>query len=123
MNEEPSTSQEKIAAAKAEQEARYQADAWDDLIAGWITHEMRTVPGDGFSYDPPRKESVPRPVPLTNVSVGEILSQAIGLEPGRWTRADQMRVSAYLKRKGWQRSREEGARGEQREWRYKRGII
>ena len=33
---------ELIAAATAEQEKRYQADAWDDLIANWITHETRT---------------------------------------------------------------------------------
>ena len=32
------------------------------------------------------------PSPLTDVSVGEILERALGIEPARWTRADQMRV-------------------------------
>ena len=111
---------ELIAAATAEQEKRYQADAWDGLIATWITHETRTIAGGAFSYDPPRTELVLRPAPLMNVSMGEILGQAIGLEPGRWTRADQMRVSAYLKKNGWEKYREDGARGEPREWRYRR---
>ena len=111
---------ELMAAASAEQEKRYQADAWDGLIATWITHETRTIAGGAFSYDPPRTESVLRPAPLMNVSMGEILGQAIGLEPGRWTRADQMRVSAYLKKNGWEKYREDGARGEPREWRYRR---
>ena len=50
---------ELIEAASAEQEKRYQADAWDELIERWLTHEVRTVPGEGFSYAPSRKESVP----------------------------------------------------------------
>jgi hypothetical protein len=52
--------------------------------------------------------------------MAEILGQAIGIEPGRWGRAEQMRVSAHLKKKGWERYREEGARGGPREWRYRR---
>jgi hypothetical protein len=36
------------------------------------------------------------------VSAGEILEEAIGLEPARWTRGDRMRVSAYLKANGWE---------------------
>jgi len=32
---------------------------------------------------------------FADVSVGEILEQAIGVEPGRWTKSDQMRVGAY----------------------------
>ena len=54
---------------------------------------------------------------------GEILEEAIGLEPARWTRGDQMRVSAYLKANGWERyrRRDEGGREALREWRYRRG--
>ena len=43
---------ELIAAATAEQEKRYQADAWDDLIEHWLTHEMRTV-GGSSPYERP----------------------------------------------------------------------
>lgn len=113
-----------LADATAAQEARYQADAWDNLIEHWLTHEIRTVP-DGFpNYGASRSESVARPKPLIDVSVGEILEEAIGLEPARWTRGDQMRVSAYLKANGWERHRrrDEGGREAAREWRYRRGA-
>ena len=112
-----------LAEAREEQDRRYQSDAWDDLIEHWLTHEIRTV-SDGFpDYGNSRTESVPRPEPLRDVSVGEILEEAIGLEPARWTRGDQMRVSAYLKANGWERyrRRDEGGREAPREWRYRRG--
>ena len=110
-------------AARSEQDKRYQADAWDALIAHWITHEVRTVTGSS-PYDPPRTESVERTAPLTDVSVGEILGQCIGLEPGRWTRADQMRVGAYLKSKGWERYQTRKGRGRlaPKEWRYRNRV-
>ncbi|MCE6967604.1 VapE domain-containing protein [Cereibacter sphaeroides] len=111
-----------LADAREEQDRRYQSDAWDDLIEHWLTHQIRTV-SDGFpDYGNSRTESVPRPEPLRDVSVGEILEEAIGLEPARWTRGDQMRVSAYLKANGWERyrRRDEGGREAPREWRYRR---
>ena len=108
---------ELLATAREEQDRRYQADAWDDLIEHWLTHEIRTV-SDGYpDYGNTRTESVRRPEPLTDVSVGEILEEAIGLEPARWTRGDQMRVSAYLKANGWVRYRRRDGGG--REWRYR----
>jgi len=112
---------ELIEAATAEQEKRYQADAWDDLIEHWLTHEVRKA-ATGSPYDAPRTESVPRRGPLHDVSVGEILEQAIGLEPARWTRHDQSRVSAYLKAKGWKREqvRQGSGRDAPRIWRYRR---
>lgn len=111
-----------LAEAHGEQERRYQSDAWDNLIENWLTHEVRTV-SDGYpDCGNSRTESVPRPEPLSDVSVGEILDEAIGLEPGRWTRGDQMRVSAYLKANGWERyrRRDEGGRAAGREWRYRK---
>jgi predicted P-loop ATPase len=113
---------ELLAEAREEQDRRYQADAWDDLIEHWLTHDIRTV-SDGYpDYGNSRTESVPRPESLADVSVGEILEEAIGLEPGRWTRGDQMRVSAYLKANGWvrYRRRDGGGREASREWRYRR---
>ncbi|SMO64452.1 Predicted P-loop ATPase and inactivated derivatives [Thalassovita litoralis] len=107
-----------LQAAREEQDKRYQSDAWDGLIEHWLTHELRVV-GDSYSsFDPPRRESVLRHEPLRDVSVGEILEEAIGAEPARWSRTDQMRVSGYLKKKGWERyQRREGG---EREWRYRR---
>ena len=113
-----------VSAIRLMQGVVYQeSDAWDDLIEHWLTHEIRTV-SDGFpDYGNSRTESVPRQEPLRDVSVGEILEEAIGLEPARWTRGDQMRVSAYLKANGWERyrRRDEGGREAPREWRYRRG--
>ncbi|MDA1155181.1 MAG: VapE family protein [Proteobacteria bacterium] len=111
---------ELLKAARNEQDKRYQSDAWDGLIELWLTHEVRTV-GDRFSsVDPPRRESVPRREPLRDVSVGEILEEAIGIEPARWTRPDQMRIGVYLKKNGWRRykARAEGGRNAPREWRH-----
>ena len=113
---------ELLAEAAAEQEKRYQADAWDDLIERWITHETRTVTGEYPSYGAATTESVPRSAPLTTVSVGEVLEQAIGIAPAFWTQKDQNRVSAYLRRNGWARRlcRDPGGRTAKRAWRYVR---
>ncbi|MBP7003530.1 VapE domain-containing protein [Amaricoccus sp.] len=113
---------ELIAAATSEQEKRYQADAWDDLIERWLSNEVRTTGGGYPGYEPPVKETVLRVAPLVDVSIGEILEQAIGIEPARWTKGDQMRVGAYLRAKGWvrYRHRQEGGRKAPREWRFKR---
>ena len=113
---------ELIAAAQDEQEQRYHADAWDARIDRWLAFERRRVNHGYPGFDDWREEEIERPVPLADVSVGEILEAAIGIEPARWTRADQMRVTAYLKARGWQRyqarigSRTSGVR----EWRYRK---
>jgi hypothetical protein len=51
-------------------------------------------------------------------SVGEILEGALGIEPAKWTKGDQMRVGAWLKSRDWERYRS-GA-GATREWRYRK---
>ena len=56
--------------------------------------------------------------PLTDVSIGEILEGALGIEPARWTKADQMRVGAYLKTRQWERY--QSRKGQFREWRYRK---
>lgn len=109
---------ELIVQAGAEQEARFQSDAWDELIERWlVTAKQRVNRGYG-GYDDWRDEEVARPTPLTDVDIGEILGKAIGLDPAKWTRADQMRVSSYLKRNGWERYQCRTAAT--REWRYRR---
>ena len=49
------------------------------------------------NYDDWRDEEFERASPLTDVSVGEVLEGALGIEPAHWTKTDQMRVGAYLK--------------------------
>lgn len=69
-----------IAAAEDEQSSRMQSDPWETVIADWL-HV------------------------LVDTSVQEVLSGAIKLSTDRWTRRDEMRVAACLKRLGWDRYR------------------
>jgi predicted P-loop ATPase len=109
---------ELVAMADAAQAERMQADAWDSLIERWIGWERRRVNRGYAGYDDWQEEEIERRAPLVDVSVGEVLADAIGIEPARWSRADQMRVSAWLKANGWRRYQ---ARTEvRREWRYRR---
>ena len=111
-----------IAAANAEQEARVEPDAWHALIERWLVFEKRQVNRGYGGFDDWQTVEAERSTPVVDVSVGEILHQAIGIEPGKWTRNDQMRVGAYLRMQGWTRYR--GRIGSQeensREWRYRR---
>lgn len=107
-----------LAEAAAAQEARYQADAWDARIDRWLTHDSRTVNRGHAGYEDWQDEEFERPEPIRDVSVGEILEGALGIEPAKWTKGDQMRVGAWLKSQDWERYRS-GA-GATREWRYRR---
>ncbi|MDI3470341.1 MAG: virulence-associated E family protein [Pseudolabrys sp.] len=110
---------ELVASAKAEQDHRYHADAWDARIDRWLVYERRRVNHGYGNYDDWRDEEAERPSPLIDTTVGEILQGALGIEPARWTRADQMRVTAYLKARGWDRY--QIRKGQFREWRYRKG--
>ena len=83
--------------AKAVQSARYQADAWDARIDRWLTHDVRRVNRGFAGIDDWKNEEIERAEPITDVSVGEILEGALGIEPAKWTKIDQMRVGAWLK--------------------------
>lgn len=107
-----------IASAKAEQDQRYQADAWDARIDRWLLFERRRVNRGYVGYDDWGDQEVERGSPLADVSVGVILEGALGIESARWTKADQMRVGAYLKRREWVRYQTRN--GAFREWRYRR---
>ena len=107
-----------LAEAAAAQEARYQADAWDARIDRWLTHDTRSVNRGHAGWDDWQDEEFERPEPIHDVSVGEILEGALGIEPAKWTKGDQMRVGAWLKSRDWERYRS-GA-GATREWRYRR---
>jgi predicted P-loop ATPase len=113
---------ELVASAKAEQDQRYYADAWDARIDRWLVYERRHVNHGYGSFDDWRDDEVERRNPLTDVSVGEILEGALGIELARWTRADQMRVTAYLKARNWRRYQARIGTGRKslREWRYRR---
>lgn len=107
-----------LAEARTEQESRYQGDAWDARIDRWLTHETRSVNRGHAGYEDWQEEEIERVDPIRDVSVGEILEGALGIEPAKWTKIDQMRVGAWLKSRHWERYRRRT--GEAREWRYRR---
>lgn len=109
-----------IALARAEQDRRYQTDAWDARIDRWLSFERRRVNHGYGQYHDWREEEAERTNPLTDVSVGEVLEGALGIEPARWTKADQMRVGAYLKTRHWERY--QARNGDLREWRHRRSA-
>ncbi|MCA3508395.1 MAG: toprim domain-containing protein [Rhodobacter sp.] len=104
--------------AREEQDRRYQSDAWDARIDRWLTHDTRAVNRGHAGYEDWQDEEFERPEPIRDVSVGDILEGALGIEPAKWTKGDQMRVGAWLKSRDWERYRS-GA-GATREWRYRR---
>ena len=110
-----------VEVAKTEQDRRYHSDAWDARIDRWLVYTRTRVNHGYGNYDDWREQEVERPSPLADVSVGEILESALGIEPARWSRADQMRVTAYLKARNWERyqARLGTGRGSAREWRYR----
>lgn len=114
--------------AADEQEARYEADSWEDIIRHWLQRveltstegwPTRLGPGDhplptrewldvvelpdgGFAYQ------------LRWCSSSEVLSHALKIELGRHGRPEQMRVAACMKRLGY-RQRQCGPT-RQRQW-------
>jgi putative DNA primase/helicase len=107
---------ELIGHASVAQEARVEQDAWDALIGRWLASEKRRVNVGFGPYEDWRDEYTPRSQPLRDVSVGEVLEQALCIEPAKWTKADQMRIGTFFKAKKWVRYR---TSGKPREWRYK----
>lgn len=101
------------ALAGEEQSARYQGDAWDNLICGYVEGGTNRA---GNSY---RDQTVDCGNDgLSDVSIAEILQHALNIEKGRWTQLDQNRVVRCLTSMGFERYR--ARRGASREWRYRR---
>jgi len=88
------------------------------LIERWLRFERRRVNRGYGGFEDWQDEEVERTNPLTDVSVGEILEGALGIEPARWTKGDQMRVGSYLRTRQWERYQSRDGRS--REWRYRK---
>lgn len=104
-----------VTEASAAQEARYQGDAWDARIERWLVSERKPVNVGVGHFEDWQERFVPRAKPLTDVSIGEVLEQALGIEAAKWTRADQMRVGAFFRARKWVKYR---AKNPPREWRH-----
>jgi predicted P-loop ATPase/phage/plasmid primase-like uncharacterized protein len=106
-------------ALAAEQQAeRYQGDAWDDPIRIYLHHETEWME-NGYGEQRPYRR--PRAEPLDDVSVAEVLEQALRIERGRWTQADQNRVVRCLVSMGFRQYRTNRDQG--RERRYRRARL
>ena len=86
---------EAVDQAKQEQLARLTDDPWDGLISAYVA-------------------------PLSDVSIADILAEAICLDRSRWGQVEQNRIARCLKARGW--NRVQVRTGDKRAWRYKRGV-
>jgi putative DNA primase/helicase len=68
--------------ALAEQDARRERDAWEDLILPWLSSR-----------------------PQSDITVAQVLTDVIGIEPGHWKQPEQNRVARALRANGWYRHR------------------
>jgi predicted P-loop ATPase len=113
-------SQELDALAAEEQAERYQGDAWDEPIQVYLENEIEWLE-NGFGEC--KQFRRPRPTPLHDVSVAEVMERALGIEKARWTQVDQNRVVRCLVSMGFKLCRaRKGGHGPKgkRERRYRR---
>lgn len=85
---------------EAEQEDRFVADAWESPVEEWILNPGHTE----------RRTN--------GVTTGEVLAGALGIEADKWSKADQDRVAAVLRRLGWARGKQARNADGQRERRW-----
>lgn len=87
--------------AKAEQERRRAPDAWENVIRRWLSERRVEQIGGGTAW-------FRRDRPLTNISIEEVMADALGIPEARWTKADQLRVASALRLMGFTRKRQAG---------------
>lgn len=80
--------------APAEQAARYMEDSWQPRIERWLAGDF----GNEDKAAPPRLRFTAGAVSWTTTD--ELLEFAIGMDAGKHTKADQMRISGIMKRIG-----------------------
>lgn len=83
------------------QAARMVPDAYETTIARWLERERPELKGE-------------------DVTMADILGDALKLDVGRWTRVEQIRVGQVMSRLGWQRKRGSPDETGRREWVYVR---
>jgi putative DNA primase/helicase len=95
---------EEEALASGEQKDRIEPDAWGDVIATWLVDQ----------------ENDPKaPIRHTELTVRQVLRDAIQLPKEKWDQRAQNRVAQQLKLLGWERRRKTGSDG-RRVWVYER---
>jgi putative DNA primase/helicase len=85
-----------IAEFEKEQEARRQLDPWEPLIGRYLKLGLDVERfGEEHHFSPPGR----------SVRMEDILTGPLGIDTSRITRAEHMRVSAILRKLGWERRR------------------
>jgi predicted P-loop ATPase len=88
------------AAAHDEQEARYQADAWEEAIERWLAGGMpESAYPSGWNY-------LPGVNGVRSCLISEVLTHALKLETGRQDMQAQKRAAHAMRRLGWERRQE-----------------
>ncbi len=82
--------------ATAQQEERYEGDAWDALIGKWIESPEQRNDANGQPVQPFTSTD-------ESVTISDILIHAIGKPPGQWVQPDLNRVARSLKSMHWVR--------------------
>jgi predicted P-loop ATPase len=72
-----------IQSATNEQEARYLADPWEDVIAEWVDKRQADLTVEA------------------EITTADVLRGALSKEVDQWSRADETRVGIILRRLGW----------------------
>lgn len=84
-------------AAQAEQDARRERDAWEDLILSYASRQLETA-----------------------LTIPQILQSCLDIKPGDWTQQDQNRIARALRANGYMRVN--ATINNQRQWIYRRSI-
>jgi predicted P-loop ATPase len=106
------------ARASEEQADRYQGDAWDEVVRDYLGNAIEWSEG---LYGHRTCHRLPRSQPLDDVTVGEILENALGIDKAKWTQLDQNRVVRCLVSMGFRQYRgRSGEREGSRQRRYRR---
>lgn len=84
--------------AAEQQEQRFMEDSWEGRIARWLTGSM---PAKSTDADPPYPGHLRWNGRVEWTTTDELLTYAIGLDPGKHGRPEQMRISDAMTRLGW----------------------
>lgn len=101
------------AQARDEQDARYDADVWEQPILDWL--EGRT--GSEYPHEYP---SVDAARPLLETTVYDVMTFALKIDVAKQSKQDQMRVAAVLKHLGFRRAGQKTGPGRSRPRIYRR---
>lgn len=84
--------------AGEQQEQRFMEDSWEGRIARWLTGHMTAKSADA---EPPYPSRLRWGGRVAWTTTDELLTYAIGLDPGKHGRPEQMRISDVMTRLGW----------------------